>query len=235
MEGREGSWGNRVVALVPMREHSERVPGKNYRSFAGNPLFHRIISVLEDSQSVDRILINTDSNSIAEDATRCFKKVIIIRRPLDLRGDAVPMNAIIGYDIMQCDADHFLQSHSTNPLLTKATIEKAIDEYFASLKDGYDSLFSVTKIQSRLYWSTGEPINHNPRELLRTQDLPPVFEENSNLYLFSRSSFGAAGSKRIGLKPKMFIINKLEAIDIDEEEDFCLAEALYAMRKRNEC
>jgi len=82
-----------------------------------------------------------------------------------------------------------------------------------------------------LYWASGEPVNHNPYELLRTQDLPTLFEENSNLYLFSKASFAAAGNKRIGRKPKMFTMNKLEAIDIDEEEDFRLAEALFRMRE----
>ena len=107
-------------------------------------------------------------------------------------------------------------------------MKSAIKEYFSSL-DNYDSLFSVTKLQTRLYDQTGEPVNHNPRELLRTQDLPPLFEENSNIYIFSKTSFYAAGSKRIGKKPKMFAMGKLEATDIDEETDFILAETLLKM------
>ena len=91
----------------------------------------------------------------------------------------------------------------------------------------YDSLFSVTKWQTRLYWDADRPINHNPHELLRTQDLPPVYEENSNIYIFSKSSFRKAGEQRIGLKAQMFEINKIEAIDIDEEADFIMAERLY--------
>lgn len=220
-----------VFALLPMKGHSERVPNKNMRMFNGRPLYHCVAEVMEKSSHISEFIIDTDSQSIAEDAVKHFSKVRIIERPIELRGDFVPMNDIIAHDISISDSDHFLQTHSTNPLLTAKTIEAAINIYFNSLNH-HDSLFSVTRWQTRLYWQSGEPVNHNPLELLRTQDLPPVFEENSNFYLFSRSSFAAAGNKRIGLKPRMYEMNKLEAVDIDEEEDFRIAEILYKMRMR---
>ena len=166
---------------------------------------------------------------IAEDAQRNFERIQIISRPEEIQGDFVPMNEIIAYDLSQLDGEHFLQTHSTNPLLRTETIKVAIEAYFKGIEK-FDSLFSVTRMQTRLYWSNGKPVNHNPQELLRTQDLPPVFEENSNFYIFSKTSFLNAGNNRIGLKPQMFEINKLEAIDIDEAEDFELAEMLYKKR-----
>ena len=214
-----------------MKGHSERVPNKNIRLFDGKPLFHRVVDVLEKTPFVKNIIINTDSDEIAADALKKFSKVEINNRPENLHGDFISMNEIIAYDINHSKSEHFLQTHSTNPLLTIATLEKAIKDYFASLKQ-FDSLFSVTKIQSRLFWQSGEPVNHNPKELLRTQDLPPIFEENSNIFLFSKTSFKAADNNRIGLKPKMFIMDKLEAIDIDEEDDWVIAEALFSMRKK---
>jgi CMP-N-acetylneuraminic acid synthetase len=212
-----------------MKGHSERVSNKNVRSFAGLPLFHHVAKVLEASERVETIIINTDSDEIARNAKEHFSKVRIIERPESIRGDLVPMNTIIAYDLSKTNGEHYLQTHSTNPLLTKSTLNLAIDEFF-SMVAPYDSLFSVTKLQTRLYWETGAPLNHNPRELLRTQDLPPVFEENSNIYLFSRSSFAAAGNCRIGNNPKMFVMNPLEAIDIDTEDNFILAEAVHSMR-----
>jgi CMP-N-acetylneuraminic acid synthetase len=220
----------KIIALLPMKGHSERVPNKNMRLFAGRPLYHFVAQALQDSSLIESIVINTDSNVIAEDAAKHFSKIKIIDRPVALQGDMVPMNDIIEYDLSVCEGEHFLQTHSTNPLLTKATLEKAVKEYFNVLEK-YDSLFSVTKLQTRLYWESGEPVNHNPEELLRTQDLPPLFEENSNLFIFSKSSFHAASNKRIGLKPCLFSMNKLEAVDIDEEEDFILAETLMKIRK----
>jgi len=173
-----------VTALLPMKGHSERVPNKNMRPFAGRPLYHCVASVLQASDLVREIVINTDSETIAEDAAKQFSKVRVVIRPEEIRGDFVEMNTIIGHDLSVSDGEHFLQTHSTNPLLTRMTLANAIHQYFDGLEK-YDSLFSVTRLQTRLYWESGEPVNHNPQELLRTQDLPPLFEENSNFYIFS--------------------------------------------------
>jgi len=219
----------KLIALLPMKGHSERVPNKNMKSFAGKPLYHCVAEVLQKSDYIETIVINTDSDIIAEDATKHFSKVKIHIRPENIRGDMVPMNDIITYDINHYPGEHFLQTHSTNPLLSAKALEEGIKTYF-SMPDEFDSVFSVTRWQTRLYWSSGKPINHNPEELIRTQDLSPVFEENSNFYIFSKTSFKRANNRRIGLKPKMFVMDKIEAIDIDEEPDFKLAETLYMMK-----
>lgn len=215
-----------VIALLPMKGHSERVPNKNLKLFAGKPLYHAVMQTLLNCKYIPEIYIDTDSELIAEDAIKNFDRIRIINRPKSLCGDFVSMNEIIAYNIQQTNAEYFIQTHATNPLLTTETLNQAISFYFDSL-DTYDSVFSVTKLQTRLYWKDGSPVNHNPKELLRTQDLPPVYEENSNFYIFSKSSFQQAGKNRIGLKPAMYEMNKLEAVDIDEPEDFKLAEILY--------
>jgi CMP-N-acetylneuraminic acid synthetase len=221
----------KLIALLPMKRHSERVPNKNIRLFGGAPLYHNIMRSLMASDYIEKIVINTDSDYIAEDVQRHFGRVQIIDRPEEIQGDFVPMNQIIAYDLEQLDSEHFLQTHSTNPLLQTKTVDKAITAYLNGLNK-FDSLFSVTRMQTRFYWSNGKPVNHNPQELLRTQDLPPLFEENSNFYIFSKTSFNKAGNNRIGLKPQMFEMDKLEAIDIDELEDFELAEILHNRKKR---
>lgn len=215
-----------------MKGHSERVPNKNLRPFAGAPLFHRVAATLQASELVSAIVVNTDSEEIATSARGAFSKVVIHVRPEAIRGDMVPMNEIIAHDLGLREEEHFLQTHSTNPLLSRETLDAAIEAYFAALP-GHDSLFSVTRWQTRLYWESGEPVNHDPKELLRTQDLPPVFEENSNIFIFSKEAFAAAGKRRIGNRPLMFPMDKLEAQDIDEEEDFILAETLYRLRRES--
>lgn len=221
-----------IVALLPMKGHSERVPNKNLKSFAGKPLYHAIVKTLQNCKSISNIIINTDSEEIKKDAKDTFGDFIIIHdRPKEICGDFVSMNEIIKYDILQHGGEHFLQTHSTNPVLQANTLQTAIETYFANLANN-DSLFSVTKWQTRLYWQDGSPVNHNPAELLRTQDLPPVFEENSNFYVFSKTSFENAGSKRIGKNPQMFEVNKIEAVDIDNPEDFMIAEQLYNLERK---
>ncbi|SHN49066.1 cytidylyltransferase domain-containing protein [Desulfovibrio litoralis] len=221
---------NEITAILPMKGNSERVPNKNIRDFAGVPLFFHILDTLIDCKQITTILINTDSEKIA-DLAKNKEKVKIIERPNHLCGDTVPMNDIIAYDITHSNSEHFLQTHSTNPLLTKNSIEQSIHKYFKKLNE-FDSLFSVTKWQTRFYWENGNPVNHNPNELLRTQDLPALYEENSCIYLFSKESFKAANNKRIGNKAQIFTLGQLESVDIDEEEDFILAE-LLAIQKKN--
>lgn len=217
---------NRVVILMPMKGNSERVKNKNMREFAGKPLYHAVLSELSKSRYQPTIAIDTDSETIKQDLSIHFPMVQIIDRPTELIGDFVPMNDIIRHDLSVLDADVFVQTHSTNPLMLASTLDRALDE-FAVNRDRYDSVFSVTRFQTRLYWKDGSPINHNPAELLRTQDLPPVFEENSNFFIFTRDSFLNSGGKRIGITPMMFEIDKIEAVDIDEPVDFTIAEILY--------
>lgn len=217
----------KIKALLPMKGNSERVPNKNMRDFDGAPLYHAVLKSLLASEYIDEVVINTDSELIANDAKKNFgDKVVIIDRPEEIQGDFVSMNTIIEYDLNHLEGTHFLQTHSTNPLVRHTTIDNAIEHYFNGLEE-YDSLFSVTRLQTRLYDKKAKPINHNPNELLRTQDLEPLFEENSNFYIFSKDAFYNVDKKRIGLKPQIFEVNKLEAIDIDEPEDFKLAELLH--------
>ncbi len=221
-----------ITALIPMKEHSERVPNKNIRAFGDEPLFYAIMKKLLKNPRIDQIIINTDSAEISRLAQSLSNKIIIHERPEELRGDFVSMNKIIDYDLKNSKSTHYLQAHSTNPLVREATIKKAIDTYLEKIKAGYDSLFSVTKYQTRLYDAEGYPVNHNPKELIRTQDLPALFEENSCFYIFSKDSFKAAGNKRIGLRPFMYEISKLEAVDIDTEDDFIIAETIFKIMEQ---
>ena len=212
-----------VVALVPMRHSSERVPGKNYRPFNGTPLFQRIVSTLLEVDRISRVVIDTDSPTVREQAAAEFPSVLVIDRPEHLLGGHTPMTDVLRYDATVVPSEWYLQTHTTNPLLRATTIDAALDTMESAL-DTNDSLFSVTRWQTRLYRADGSAVNHDPAVLLRTQDLPPIYEENSNLYLFSGDLI--AGGRRIGDRPVLFEVDRLEAVDIDEEYDFVLAEAL---------
>ena len=218
----------KIIALVPMRHHSQRVPGKNYRPLAGKPLFHHILETLLAVPEIGEILVDTDSEPIMDGLRRHFPTVKVIPRPEHLLADTVPMNDILLHDTAQAPADFYLQTHSTNPLLKAETVSRAIQALMTNYPN-YDSLFSVTRWQTRLYDQHGAAINHNPAELLQTQDLPPVYEENSCLYLFTRDTL-VRRHHRIGERPLMFEIPRLEAVDIDEESDFEIADLL--MRRR---
>jgi len=218
----------KLAALVPMRHHSQRVPGKNYRPLAGKPLFHHILETLLAVPEIETVMVDTDSEPVMDGLRQHFPQVKIINRPESLRADDIPMNDILLHDTAQVEADFYLQTHSTNPLLKASTVSKAIQTFFADFPK-YDSLFSVTRLQTRLYDQHGRAINHNPRELLQTQDLPPVYEENSCLYLFTRANL-IKHHHRIGDTPLMFAIDADEAWDIDEELDFAICDFLMSRK-----
>lgn len=220
----------RIAALVPMRHHSQRVPGKNYRLLAGRPLFHRILETLLAVPDIAEIAVDTDSEVVMEGLRRDFPDVRLIVRPERLRADDVPMNDILAHDTGQVDADYYLQTHTTNPLLRADTVTRAIATFFEN-QGTYDSLFSVTRWQTRLYDQSGNAINHDPAALLQTQDLPPVYEENSCLYLFTRANL-MRRHHRIGARPLLFEIDAAEAWDIDDELDFEICEFLIARAGR---
>lgn len=220
----------RVAALVPMKGHSERVPDKNVREFNGRPLFHWILNTMEAATTVDEIVVNTDSEEIATGAAEHFE-VTVLERPEELRGDHVSMNEIILHDVGAVDADVFLQTHCTNPLLRPGTVDDAVETFRRD--EAHDSLFSVTPLQTRLWDEDCEPINHQRDQLLRTQDLPPVYEENSNVYCFTESSVRRRNN-RIGDEPMMYEMDEREAIDIDEPIDFRVAEFYHRDRYGSE-
>lgn len=213
-----------------MKGHSERVPQKNLRDFNGKPLYHAVLNTLLNCDKIDEVIINTDCENITKDIVSNFSSRVTVRnRPEEIRGDYVSMNRIIEDDLNHSDGDIYLQTHSTNPLLKVKSINKALDKMIG-LGDQSDSIFSVTKIQTRFYDKEGKAINHNPKELIRTQDLEPIFEENSCFYIFTKDSFNRSNKQRIGITPEMFEIDKIESIDIDNMEDFTLAEAVYKQR-----
>ncbi len=218
----------KVIALVPMRHESERVPQKNFRPLAGKPLYAHILETLQACAQVSQIVVDTDSPTIWEGIEAAFPEIVLLDRPERLRGGDVPMNEVLQHDVTQVPAQFFLQTHSTNPLLKATTIKRALEEFFAAYPEN-DSLFSVTRLQARLWSADTEPLNHDPAKLIRTQDLAPVFLENSCLYIFERESF-LQRENRIGDSPIRFEIEPNEATDIDQESDLAVVECLVQTR-----
>jgi CMP-N-acetylneuraminic acid synthetase len=223
-----------TVALLPMKAHSERVKGKNFREFCGKPLFRWILEALLAVDEIDRVVINTDARQIlAENGLIETDRVVIRDRKPEICGDLVSMNKVIADDVECVPADLYLMTHTTNPLMSAGTVRSAIKAFREARAVGAaDSLFTVDKVQTRFYRADGTPVNHDPDSLVRTQDLEPWFEENSNLYIFTRESF-ARTNARIGRQPMMFEGPRFESIDIDDENDwdFAVIAARYLLEQ----
>lgn len=217
----------KTVALLPMKAHSARVSGKNFRPFAGKPLFRWILDTLIGVDEIEKIVINTDAREIlAMNGLVDGGKVLIRDRKPEICGDFVSMNLVLADDVANIESESYVMTHTTNPLLGASTIGAAIREYregFAA--DACDSLFTVNRFQTRFYRQDGSAVNHDPNNLIRTQDLEPWFEENSNLYIFNRKSFNDTKA-RIGRKPIMYVTPRSEAADIDDQEGWDMAEIM---------
>jgi CMP-N-acetylneuraminic acid synthetase len=213
-----------------MKAHSARVSGKNFREFAGKPLFRWVLDSLLGVGAIDAVVINTDARDILADNGLldgdAGGRIVIRDRKPEICGDFVSMNMVLADDIDAVTADNYVMTHTTNPLLRSRTIERALSQYKSAMqKLGADSLFSVNKVQTRFYREDGSAINHDPDNLIRTQDLETWFEENSNLYIFNRDSF-AKTNARIGANPVMFEMDKTESVDIDGQAEWDMAEAM---------
>ena len=224
-----------VVALLLMKAHSSRVPGKNFRELSGKPLFRWILDTLLAVDEISKVVINTDAREILNDNGLEESDRIVIRdRKQQLCGDEVSMNLVLEDDVNAVPADVYLMTHTTNPLLSVDTIKNALEKFIKHYDAGdRDSLFTVNKIQTRFYREDCSPVNHDPDNLIPTQELEPWYEENSNLYIFTRDSFLQTNA-RIGKQPLMYEVPKMESVDIDEQDDWDLAEALANIQPKIE-
>jgi len=217
----------RIVALLPMKANSERVKGKNFRDFGGKPLSKWVLDTLLSVAEIDLIVINTDARHILAEYGLIDNERILIRdRNEEICGDLISMNLIIKDDIKNIDSDIYLMTHTTNPFLSRHSVQAAIEKFQTTVKaGGADSLFTVNKVQDRFYDVDVQPINHDPANLIRTQDLDPWYQENSNLYLFSKDSFYKTDA-RIGANPTMLVTAPYESTDIDTPDDWELGEVM---------
>jgi len=223
----------KICIIVPIKHNSERVPGKNFRDFNGKPLFHIVLNTLLKSNYINHIYIDTNSPIVMESIKTDFKDTMIstYERPLELQSGDTPTNVLLENIItnLNLDYDYYLQTHVTNPLLKVETIDECIKTFMEKEKDGYDSLFTAKQLQTRLYRNQNNNVsalNHNPNELIPTQNLEPLYEENSCLYIFKKDILFER-HHRIGYKPYIHVMNDIESSDIDIESDFILAEQLH--------
>ena len=185
-----------------------------------------MLDTLLATDGIDKVAIDTDSPLVFEICQRDYPDVILIERPEHLRDGHTPMNNVLLHDTQIVDSKFYLQTHSTNPLLSRDTVTRAVELFLKNYPIN-DSLFSVTRVQTRLWDQLARAVNHNPSILLRTQDLPPIFNENSCIYIFDKQTL-TERQNRIGYRPTMFQMDPFEAQDIDEEINFQVAEAIFA-------
>lgn len=215
-----GSGRVKIVAVVPMKLNNRRLPQKNIKPFTnGKPLCWYVLTTLLQIKDIDKVYVYCSDERIKEYIPEgiCF-----LKRDGSLDQDTTKMNEVLNAFAKEVEADIYVMTHTTAPFISKESIEKGI----CAVRDkDYDSSFAAKKLQDFL-WKEGVPFNYELDNIPRTQDLPVIYEETSGFYIY-KSNVMTEWNRRIGKKPYIVEIGEIESIDIDEEEDFIIADALY--------
>jgi CMP-N-acetylneuraminic acid synthetase len=210
----------KIIACIPIKLHNERMPGKNIKAFFdGTPLMHLIQHTCLEVKALNEIYIYCSDETVKD---YIVPPVRFLKRPKHLDENNSNFNEIIHEFVNAVPADIYVYAHATAPFTTV----QSIDECIAAVASGkYDSAFMAVSLKKYL-WQDGKPLNFDPKNFPRTQDLPPVLQETSGAYVFTRSSFQEHGY-RIGEKAHIREIGTIEAMDIDYPEDFDVANLVY--------
>ena len=161
-------------AFIPIKLKSERVPNKNFTLIDNKPLFFYILETLRSVESISQIVIDADDQAVVDEIKKYFDNLDIFIRNPKLTSPVESVNNIINSNLENFKNEAIIQTHVTNPLLHHKTLEIALNEYAENNK----AIFSVNAFQSRFYNSKLEAINHNPDELIPTQDLDIIYEKD---------------------------------------------------------
>lgn len=210
----------KTVAVVPMKLNNRRLPQKNTKCFTnGLPLCHYILSTLLTVEGIDEIYVYCSNPDIQQFIPAGVK---YLQRSPSLDTDNTKMNEVLQCFADEVPADIYVMTHVTAPFITKQSIEKGL----ASVKGGeYDSSFAAKRLQDFL-WRDGKPINYDLDNIPRTQDLPILYEETSGFYIYQKQIIQTM-HRRIGNTPYIVEVGEIESIDIDEPEDFVVADAVF--------
>ena len=210
----------KTVAVVPMKLNNERLPNKNIKQFDnGKPLCHYILNTLLKVKGIDEVYVYCSNPYIQRYIPSEIK---YLKRNECLDTSTTKMNEVLKAFSCDVDADLYLMSHVTSPFISFESIQQALDK----VKTGeYDSALSVQKVQEFL-WKDRKPINYDLANIPRTQDLPKIYSETSGFYIFKKEIIQKY-NRRVGFTPYLQLVSKIESVDIDELDDFIIANAIY--------
>ena len=210
----------KIIAIVPMKLNNRRLPQKNTKAFTnGKPLCWYVLSTLLKVKDIEDVYVycsNPDIQVFIPDGVKYLK------RSDSLDQDTTNMNEVLRCFANDVDADIYVMTHATAPFINKESIKKGLD---AVVGGEYDSSFAAKKVQDFL-WKDGKPFNYELENIPRTQDLPALYKETSGFYIYRKDIIKML-NRRVGEKPYIVEIGEIESVDIDEMEDFTIADAIF--------
>lgn len=217
----------KVVAVVPIKLNNKRLPQKNTKSFTnGAPLCTYILSTLKKVDKIEEIYVYCSNPDITKFLPEGVK---YLKRSESLDQDSTSMTEVLNCFAQVVGADIYVMTHTTAPFISEKSISKGLD---AVLSGEYDSSFAAKKLQDFL-WKDGRPFNYALDNIPRTQDLDTMYEETSGFYVYEKRVM-TEKHRRIGDNPFIVEVGEIESVDIDEPEDFMIADAIYNFIKRSD-
>lgn len=212
----------KIVALVPIRLNSQRVEGKNLRLLGGRPLMTYLLESLVAARNIDEVYVYCSDESIKQYLP---EGATFLKRDPKLDSNTTLGEEIYNAFTKEVEADIYVLAHATSPFIRTSTIEQGVDKVASG---EYDSAFSAEKVQTFTWWQ-GRPLNYSLERIPRTQDLEPVYVETSAFFIFRREVW-LNKHRRIGDCPYTAVTDRIESMDIDNPDDFKLAEAIVAAK-----
>lgn len=212
----------KIVALVPIRLNSQRVEGKNLRLLGGRPLMTYLLESLVAARNIDEVYVYCSDESIKQYLP---EGATFLKRDPKLDSNTTLGEEIYNAFTKEVEADIYVLAHATSPFIRTSTIEQGVDKVASG---EYDSAFSAEKVQTFTWWQ-GRPLNYSLERIPRTQDLEPVYVETSAFFIFRREVW-LNKHRRIGDRPYTAVTDRIESMDIDNPDDFKLAEAIVAAK-----
>ena len=217
----------KTVAFVPIKTNNERLPGKNTKPFTnGKPLMAYILDTLKDVKNVDETYVYCSDESILQYIPQGIK---FLKRDPYYDLSSTSFNEVLISFAELVDADVYVLTHATAPFMKAESIERSVD---AIINGGHDSATAVLELKEFL-WKDGKPFNYDVEHIPRTQDLEPIYTETCGLFVYTKDLI-LRKRRRIGDNPFLVEVSKIEATDINEREDFLIADALYQMLRQKD-
>lgn len=213
----------KFTALIAVRGGSERIKNKNIRDFCGTSLLEIKVRQAIRCNLIDNVIVSSDSEKML-DLARSLGAAVH-KRDKYFCTSTVPMNLVYESLAKSIDTDHIVYLHVTSPLLTDDSLERSIKKYKSAILEDYDSLASVEKVKKYL-WYEEKPINYDPNNHPRSQDLPNFVALNFAINIISRKLM-LTRRNILGVKFFPFVLDEIESIDVDNEFEFSIAEHLY--------
>ena len=213
----------KIKALVAVRSGSQRVVNKNIRPFAGSTLLEVKLNQLKRIPNLDGIIVNSNDDQMLQIAQNMGCETV--KRDQFYASNQVSMSDVYRNMAENFDADVVAYINVTNPLLKDQTIINAIETY-KKISGEYDSLNSAHLIKEFLF-------KDNLRNQPRSQDLPDIAALNFAISIIKREKMMECRNV-VGYNPKIYLIDEIEATDIDNQIDFDFAEFMYLRNLKNE-